>query len=75
MKARNLEEDAARNLNHLKQVVVDAEGRQVVQKVPDDSMILDQECQTRDSNISQSFIGNDLNYNNYCLECKYILYY
>ena len=39
-------------------------------KVP----VEDQECQTRDSNISES-IGNDLDYNNYCLECKYILYY
>ena len=40
-------------------------------KVP----VEDQECQTRDSNISKSIIGNDLDYNNYCLECKYILYH
>ena len=39
------------------------------------TLTLDQECHARDSNISKSFIGNDLNYNNYCLECKYILYY
>ena len=38
-------------------------------------LTLNQEYQARDSNISKSFIGYDLDYNNYCLECKYISYY
>ena len=33
-------------------------------------LTLDQECQARDSNISKSFIGNDLDYNNYCLNAN-----
>ena len=50
--------------------------RQVSAEIPDDSdQTLDQEYQARDSNISKSFIGNDLDYKNYCLECKCIPYY
>ena len=36
---------------------------------------VEDECKARDSNISKSFVGNDLDYNNYCLECKCIPYY